>query len=93
MLSKGNHKQSKKTTLRMGENVCKQSNRQRINFQNIQIAHEAQYQKKKKIKKWEKDLNRYLSKNIQLAKGHMNRCLTSLIIQFSSVQSLSRVRL
>ena len=24
--SKGNHKQNKKTTLRMGENICKQSN-------------------------------------------------------------------
>ena len=33
--SKGNHKQDKKTTLRMGENICKQINRQRINLQNI----------------------------------------------------------
>ena len=42
--SKGNHKQDKKTALRMGENICKLSNGQRINLQNIQAA---QYQKTK----------------------------------------------
>ena len=44
--SKGNDKQHKKTTLRMGENICKQSNWQRINLQNTQVAHAAQNQKK-----------------------------------------------
>ena len=43
---KGNYKQDEKTTLRMGENICKWSNWQRINLQNIQAAHAAQYQKK-----------------------------------------------
>ena len=38
---------TKKTTLRMGESICKRSNRQGINFQSIQTAHGAQYQKKK----------------------------------------------
>ena len=46
--SKGNHKQDEKTTLRTGENICKRINRQRINLQNIQKAHAAQYQKKEK---------------------------------------------
>ena len=31
----------------MGENICKQINGQRINFQNTQTAHGAQYQKNK----------------------------------------------
>ena len=31
----------------MGENICKQSNWQGINLQNIQTAHAAQYQKNK----------------------------------------------
>ena len=33
--SKGNHKQDEKTTLKMGENICKRINGQRINLQNI----------------------------------------------------------
>ena len=45
--SKGNHKQDKKTTLRMGGNICKWINRQRINLQNIQAVHAAQYQNNK----------------------------------------------
>ena len=31
----------------MGENICKQSNWQRINLQNLQAAHAAAYQKNK----------------------------------------------
>ena len=37
----------KKTTHRMGENICKQCDWQGINLQNTQTAHAAQYQKKK----------------------------------------------
>ena len=45
--SKGNHKQNKKTTYGTGENICKWCDQQGINFQNIQTAHTAQYQKNK----------------------------------------------
>ena len=45
--NKGKHKQGEKITLRMGENICKWSNWQRINLQGLQAAHAAQYQKNK----------------------------------------------
>ena len=38
MHSKGNHKENKKITHRMGENISKQSNQRGINLQNIQTA-------------------------------------------------------
>ena len=44
--SKGDCKQDEKTTLRVGENIWKQSNWQ-INLQNIQTVHAVQYQKSK----------------------------------------------
>ena len=50
MHSKGNHKQNKKTTYSLGENVCKQCNQQGINFQNMQRAHVAQYSLPKQTK-------------------------------------------
>ena len=37
--SKGNHKQNKMTTYRMGQNICKWFDWQGLNFQNIQTAH------------------------------------------------------
>ena len=44
--SKGNYEQDENTILRIGENICKWSNWQRINLQNLQAAHAAQYLKK-----------------------------------------------
>ena len=50
--SKGNHKEDKKTTLRMGENICKWYDQQWINFQNIQRAQSGYTpQVKRKLKK------------------------------------------
>ena len=43
LYSKGNHKQTEKTTHRLGENICKQG----ISLQNLQTAHAAQYRKNK----------------------------------------------
>ena len=36
---KGNHKQNEKTTDRMGENICKQCDRQGLSFQTIRTTH------------------------------------------------------
>ena len=55
--------QSKKTTLRIEEYICKLSEQQGINLQNSQAAHADQYQKPNNLdQKMGEDLYRYSSK-------------------------------
>ena len=90
--SKGNYKQGEKTTLRMGENNCKWNSWQRINLQNIQAAHTAQYQgdKQPNQKLVRRPKQTFLQRKVQMANKHMKRCSALLTIREMQIKTIMR---
>ena len=90
LYSKGNHKQSAKTSYRLEENICKWCNHKglicKICKQLLQFNNKQKKKKNKKMgrrPKWT-----FLQRRHTLANGHMERCSSLLIIREMQVKTV-----
>ena len=66
MHSKGNHKQDKKTALRMGENNANEVTNKGLKSKIYKYIMKHSIKRKQSNKKWVEDLKRHFSKYIQM---------------------------